>query len=215
VSDDLAFKVEAPEGNFDSADDAAPRRGEQDPKNVFTVQALADMLYKATRLSEAQSIYEDLLTERYGRPIQDLFTGSNEPTIRLAFGRKESGDDAGAETAILLVRQDHAARREAGLIDQHLHRTEAMMAAIEGNRGVVMTSIRRALDRGLNNPGFFDEPVFRELQNDTDFLALSAELDNRLAGEKQKVLQLICFENPVPDYWQPMPETCEGVARLP
>jgi hypothetical protein len=34
-----------------------------------------------------------------------------------------------------------------------------------------------------------------------------------LAEEHSKVLQLICFNNPVPDDWQPMPETCEGVVE--
>jgi hypothetical protein len=29
--------------------------------------------------------------------------------------------------------------------------------------------------------------------------------------EHQKILRLICFNNPVPDEWQPMSETCEGV----
>jgi hypothetical protein len=32
-----------------------------------------------------------------------------------------------------------------------------------------------------------------------------------VAEEHEKILQLICFNNPVPDEWQPMPETCEGV----
>jgi hypothetical protein len=31
--------------------------------------------------------------------------------------------------------------------------------------------------------------------------------------EHDKVLQLICFNNPTPDNWQPLPETCEGVAE--
>jgi hypothetical protein len=26
-------------------------------------------------------------------------------------------------------------------------------------------------------------------------------------------LQLICFNNPVPDKWQPMPKTCEAVGK--
>jgi hypothetical protein len=35
--------------------------------------------------------------------------------------------------------------------------------------------------------------------------------DGMLADEHEKVLQLICFSNPVPDQWQPLLETCEGV----
>ena len=45
------------------------------------------------------------------------------------------------------------------------------------------------------------------------FVALQQELDAILAEEHDKVLQLICFNNPVPEDWQPMPETCEGVVE--
>ena len=34
-------------------------------------------------------------------------------------------------------------------------------------------------------------------------------------AERDKILQLICFNNPVPDDWQPLPETCEGVEQRP
>lgn len=50
-----------------------------------------------------------------------------------------------------------------------------------------------------------------ELQQDPRFVALREELHAILAVEHDKVLQVICFNNPVPDDWQPMPETCEGV----
>jgi hypothetical protein len=45
------------------------------------------------------------------------------------------------------------------------------------------------------------------------FVALQNELDAILAVEHDKVLQLICFNNPVPGDWQPLPETCEGVVE--
>jgi len=41
------------------------------------------------------------------------------------------------------------------------------------------------------------------------------KLDAILAVEHEKILQLICFNNPVPDEWQPMSETCEGVVEQP
>jgi hypothetical protein len=34
-----------------------------------------------------------------------------------------------------------------------------------------------------------------------------------LAVERQKTLQMICFDNPNPGEWQPLPETCEGVEK--
>ena len=54
--------------------------------------------------------------------------------------------------------------------------------------------------------------MFRDLPA---FIALEQEMDAYIADEHDEVLQLICFNNPVPDEWQPLPETCEGVVERP
>ena len=59
----------------------------------------------------------------------------------------------------------------------------------------------------------FESPQFEELRDDPRFIAVRQELDEILAEEREKVLQLICFNNPVPDDWRPLPETCEGVVE--
>jgi hypothetical protein len=48
----------------------------------------------------------------------------------------------------------------------------------------------------------WDEPRFDALQQ---------ELEAKLDVQHDNVLQLICFNNPTPDNWRPLPETCEGV----
>ena len=47
------------------------------------------------------------------------------------------------------------------------------------------------------------------------FIALQEDLDAITALEHAKVLQLICFNNPVPDDWLPLPETREGAVEKP
>jgi len=47
--------------------------------------------------------------------------------------------------------------------------------------------------------------------SDPEFLALAARLDTILEQEHRNTLQLICFNNPASEVWQPLPETCEGV----
>jgi hypothetical protein len=46
---------------------------------------------------------------------------------------------------------------------------------------------------------------------DSDFQALAARLDAILEQERRNTLQLICFNNPASEVWQPLPETCESV----
>jgi hypothetical protein len=153
------------------------------------------------------------MSDLHGRPIIDVFSSSHEPTVRMALGRRQAGDMAGAEAVIRLVQRDFEAQRRAGFFSQYMSRAEAMIAALEGDPESAISLIRDALDRGLTERLFFIEPAFENLREDAEFLALKDELERRLLQEHERVLQLICFENPVPDAWQPLPETCEGVER--
>ena len=79
--------------------------------------------------------------------------------------------------------------------------------------GGVITALESAIQLGHRNPQFFDDPIFKDLRDEPGFIALQQELDAILAVEHEKVLRLICFNNPTPDNWQPLPETCEGVVN--
>ncbi len=90
---------------------------------------------------------------------------------------------------------------------------EAMIAAFEHDPDRVIAALKSAIQRGLWGLAFLDETIFEDLRDEPRFVALREELVAKLAAEHDNVLQLICFNNPVPDDWQPMPETCEGVAE--
>ena len=88
-----------------------------------------------------------------------------------------------------------------------------MVAAFEHNPDRVISTMKSAIQYGLRNPQAFDDPIFEDMGNEPRFVALQQELDVILAAEHNKVLQLICFNNPATGNWQPLPETCEGVDR--
>jgi hypothetical protein len=88
-----------------------------------------------------------------------------------------------------------------------------MLAAFEHNPEGVITALKSAIQLGLREPQVFDDPIYEDLRDEPRFVALQQELDAILAEERDKVLQLICFNNPVPDNWQPLPATCEGVVE--
>ena len=58
---------------------------------------------------------------------------------------------------------------------------------------------------------FFTDAIFDDLQADPRFAEVREELDSILELERVKVVQLLCVENPIPEVWQPLPETCEGM----
>jgi hypothetical protein len=94
-------------------------------------------------------------------------------------------------------------------------RAAAMVAAMEGNRKQVMGNLSDAIDAGLREDFIFREPAMASYVEDPEFQAQVARLDAILEVERHDTLQLICFNNPAPNAWQPLPETCEGVDKAP
>jgi tetratricopeptide (TPR) repeat protein len=198
------------EGRFDEAIQATQRNLYLNPNNERVIRDAALFLYVAGRIDEALPLYERLREfVPEGRLIPGQFPVVQ--TMRLAQARRRAGDEEGAQAAAQIAKQDHAARRAAGRKSQEQDLAEAALAAFEGDPDRAITALESAIQRGLRIHWFLDDTIFEDLWNEPLFIALQQELDAILAEEHDKVLQLICFNNPVPDNWQPMPETCEGV----
>jgi tetratricopeptide (TPR) repeat protein len=211
INESLTVWVDVAEGRFDEAIQATRRRMLLDPENEIIIGNAAYVLYFAGRIDEALPLYErlrDFVPE--GRPIW-LSPFRNMATMQLALVRRKAGDEDGAQAAAQIAKQDHAALSTAGAKGQFQHRTEAMIAAFEHNSDRMIAALKSAMQLGLRDPQFFDDLIFEDLWDEPRFVALQQELDTILAAEHDKLLQLICFNNPVPGDWQPLPETCEGV----
>jgi TolB-like protein/Tfp pilus assembly protein PilF len=214
LDESLTYWVDVSEGRWDDAVQATQRHLDLDPDNPDVIEYAAQVLYLAGRIDEALPLYErllDLVPE--GRPIYEPH--SLNLTMELALARRKAGDEAGAQAVAQIARQDLVARRAAGDKNQALDQAEAMLAAFDHDPDGVIAALKSAIQSGLRSWWFFDDPIFEDLQGEPRFIALREELDVILAEEHDKVLQLICFNNPVPDDWQPMPETCEGVEEQP
>jgi adenylate cyclase len=200
----IAHWIDASEGRWDVAIQASQREVELSPGAVFFVKDAAEVLYYAGRLDEALPLYERALVlapEGHGPYFM----------MNLAIARRKAGDEEGAEAAAQRARQDHAAarmagERTAGGVD---YMEEAMIAAFEHEPDRAFVALQSAIRNGMRWAMFFDAPIFDDLRNEPRFVAIRQELEAILAAEHDKVLQLICFHNPAPDDWQPMPETCE------
>ena len=174
---------------------------------------LANVLHMSGNLAAAQPIYEELLVTTGGYPIIDTGNTSIMPTVRMAFGRLAAGDPSGAEELLELVRHEIRQRKQAGIYDSFMLRAAAMVAAIEGDREQVLANLNDAIEAGLREGFIFREPAMTPYFEDPEFLALAARLDTILEQEHRNTLQLICFNNPASEVWQPLPETCEGVDK--
>jgi len=200
------------EGRWEEAIRTTQKQLQLNPDSKAAIQNAAEVLYYAGRIDEALPLYErefELAPE--GRPIPGY--ASLQLTMRLALARRKAGDEAGAQAVAEITREDHAARRAAGEKNMLQDLAEAMIASFEHDPDRVIAALRLAIQRGLRGLVFLDEPIFEDVRDDPRFVALREELVAILADEHDEVLQLICFNNPVPEEWRPMPETCEGVVK--
>jgi tetratricopeptide (TPR) repeat protein len=210
IDERQTFWVDLAEGHFEEATQATQRAMHLDPESEEVVATAADYLYLAGRIDEALPLYERALVfSPEGQAISA--PQSNFRMIWLALVRRKAGDEEGAQAAAQIIKQDHAARHATGRMNQEQFQIEAMIAAFEHEPDRVIAALKSAIQHGLRNPQAFDDPIFEELWDEPHFVALQQELNAILAVEHDKVLQLICFNNPVPDDWQPLPKTCEGV----
>jgi TolB-like protein/Tfp pilus assembly protein PilF len=214
ISDSMAYLVDVTEGRFDIAIQATQRYLQSDPEDKSTIAMAADALYEAGRTDEALSLYErlgDFVPE--GRPIQF----SRPMTMRLALARRRASDEDGAQAAAEIVTKDLlrlATQPRTSDVDNHeLRRERAMLAAFERDPERVITHLDSAVRLGMRDPQVFRDPIFKDWRDDPRFIAIQHDLEEILDGERDKVLQLICFNNPTPDDWRPLPETCEGVVQ--
>jgi maltooligosyltrehalose synthase len=169
----------------------------------------AELMYLAGRMEEAVALYERALALApeglQARGFGPYFM------IQQAVAQRNVGNEERAQAAAQVARQETAAGRTAEYQGSFHHMAEAMLAAFDKNTDGAIDALKSAVQHGLRWLQFLDDPVFEDLQDDARFIAVRQEMEAIVAEEHEKILQLICFNNPVPDEWQPMPETCEGV----
>ncbi len=174
----------------------------------------AEAYFYARRFEEALPFYEHLLELAPENSPIGLWWNLTV-TMNLAKARREKGDEQGAVRVADIVRQTLSARRAAGEQNMELDLSEGMLATFDHDRNRAIEALQSAVRRGFVFLVYIDGPNFDTLRGDPEFVALRREMEKMLDAEHEKVLQLICFNNPVPDVWLPVSETCEGVANPP
>jgi len=202
--------IEVSEGRWDDAVRNARERLRRHPDSAGANSDTAHVLLLAGYFEEALALYERALElSPEARPF--LWYGPFYMT-HLAFLRRQAGDEEGAQAAAATVRQA-VAERGAGDTRWLPDVYEAFIAAFDHDPDRAVAALAAAVRHGLRSRYVIEDPLFDDFHNDARFVAVRQELDKILAGEREKVLQLICFNNPVPNEWEPLPETCEGVEK--
>jgi TolB-like protein/Tfp pilus assembly protein PilF len=186
----------------------ARQRQASNPNDNLIKLQLANVLHMSGDLAAAQLLYEELMAAVGGGAIVDTSNTSVMPTARMAYGMMAAGDITGAEEILNLLREEIRAREQAGIYDSYRFRAAAMLAAMEDNNKLAINNLNTAIDNGLRDRFILREPALSALQGDIEFQAVVDRLDQILSEEHGKTLELICSDNPAPELWQPLPETC-------
>ena len=208
VTDVLDALVDSAEGKHDNAIATTKRKLSFDPDNPAVILGVADALYMAGRLEEARPYYERLREfQPPGRPINNL----GITMMRLAFTRRFTGEEENAKEAVRITEEDTALLVDVGYNGPLIINIRTMIAAFNHDDDAAIMSMQAAFERGFRDPTFYSDPIFGDVWDDPRFVAQVQKLDADLARQHEEVLQVLCFNNPVPDAWRPLPETCAGV----
>ena len=207
----IAHWIDAHQGRWDEAIQASLREVELSPDSGPLLADAAELMYLAGHFDEALALHERALAAA----PEGLRAAGFGPyfMIQQAVALRRAGSEDRAQAAAQIAKQENAARRAAGEQSFFIDAAEAMIAAFDHDREGAISALRSAVQNGLRWLQVLDDPVFEDLQTEPSFIELRQEMQAIVSVEHDKILQLICFDNPVPEDWQPMPKTCEGVAE--
>ncbi len=213
VSPEFSWWAQALQQNWEEAVNQSRQRHLNNPNDNIVKLQYANVLHMSGDLLAAHVLYEELMATVGGGVLIDTSNSSVMPTARMAYGLMASGEQGQAEEILQLLREQIASRKQAGIKDSYMLRAAAMVAAMEGDLTMVLVHLNAAIDVGLRDHFILREPALGAFQNDPKFQAVVSRLDGILAKEHSKTLELICSNNPAPDAWQPLPETCADMAE--
>lgn len=131
----------------------------------------------------------------------------------MVWGLVQTGETKLAEEAAADLREDFDKLAAAIIEGDWGLAAMALISNAEGDQGAALEWLRKAYERGLRDLRVFREPALASLAENPEFRSIRAEIARELEREHGEMRLLVCFNNPVPDTWQPLTETCEGVVR--
>ncbi len=183
-----------------------------DPRSVGQI-TMAFILAHAGYYAEALP-YLEAVWQRWGErlTLDDEFSATFAEALFAA--RFDAGDADGAERVIEALRDNVRRYRDGrGYRTDWIHSVdyqEGIAAYLSGDRYTGIALIAKASDEGfwIAPPGAFREAMHQE----PEFQLILERQKIRQARERDKVLSVVCNDNPYANVWQPTDETCDTYA---
>jgi len=213
VSDVTLIDAEALCGDLTAALELQERLILLDPDDPNLVQGLATLHFLNNQPEQALTIFREI-AEGLGSRVMMSGGYSVRDQLQLAWLLQQSGKPDAASRELAKIDRDLESRAGTPLgIYANITWDRGLRAWLDGDRDTALRYFRKAQDEGHRFWQAFENPMLMPLRDDPEFMLLRAELDALLDIERDKALRLICLDNPVPDYWQPLAETCVDTVK--
>ena len=183
----------------------------ENPASLRAKLALALALAAVGDYLQAQPILEDAwLNSEINdkRNFTSAFFGYNE-AIALVKMRRTAGENAKANELLLAMKEQIRRARSAGFGTSRrlsVDYEEGLILYFSGQRKKGLALIAQAV-----NDGYFiltDVAYLQDLRNDPDFAAILEVQRATQIRERNKLLAIVCKDNPYKAVWQPATGTC-------
>ncbi len=201
-------------GKSDDAVTVAEAQLAESPNSDRARQNLGVALASAGDYARARPILEEMW-RRSGRRVakrSDHFHAASAAAL-IAI-RRDAGDEAGVAELVAAIRDNVRRYKEAGIVGDGrsfgVDYEEGLAAYLSGDRETGLALIDKGAEGGVFIPQ--NEAYLQSLYGDPGFAPILARQKARQAREREKVLAIICADNPYEAVWQPAEGTCEQYA---
>jgi len=201
-------------GNPGVAVTVAEARVAESPNSLRARHHLGLALAGAGDYARARPILEEMWRRSGGRIAKrsDLFhTATAAALIAI---RRDAGEETGVGELVAAIRDNVRRYKKAGIVGDGrsfgVDYEEGLAAYLSGDheRGLAL------LDKGTQGGVFIrpSEAYLKSLYDDPGFAPILARQKARQVRERNKILDIVCTDNPYEAVWQPAEGTCEQFA---
>jgi len=194
-------------GDYEAAASSADDLLEKDPGNVGFRMVTASLQYLTGDFEAALENYERALEgvelETY---IDNWFSVGHD--LRYAYLLQVNGRGEDAEVKLSNAREVLRNKNGTALkVSARSFYDGGIVEMLSGNRDGAIENLTRST-KASAFISEYNEPIFEPLYVDEAFQRILEERETTLERERAETLDLICNNNPIPDAWQPLEQTC-------
>ncbi|EAQ98106.1 membrane protein [Congregibacter litoralis] len=192
---------------FEEAEEALREALRADADSLEIVTSLAASIYFQGRYGEAVELWQRaLVPSKFGEAV--YANGGLENTARLVHALQQMGEDDQAAKQLEVLRAFRASFGEESVQARYWFLGEANMALLAGDRDAALKALQRADEEGLADVDALNEPILNTIRDEPVFEIVRQNVASRAVENREKVVTLICENNPVPDHWRPLESSC-------